>query len=141
MLARPTPPLLVGIAILLVPLALSEPIGRVSGLCTGSFGCTGVLFFAGIPAGLAAGLVVVRWWDCIELLVGMWLGGMAYGVVITALGGDTDVVRGIGTILVTVPFGSGVFVGFLGLPIFVIVALVRYAGRRHGGGGIADRTA
>jgi hypothetical protein len=133
--------MLVGIAILLIPLVLSDPIGQAFGLCGGSFGCTGVLFFAGIPAGLVAGFVVRRWWDCVELVVGMWLAGVAYGVVITALAGETDAVRGIVTILVTVPFGSVVFVGFLGLPIFVIIGLVRYAGRRQDGGGVADRTA
>jgi hypothetical protein len=33
-----------------------------------------------------------------------------------------------------------VFIGFLGLPGFVIVALIRWAARRHSGGGAADRT-
>ena len=141
MLARPTLSLLVGIAILLVPLALSEPVGRAAGLCGGSFACTGTLFFAGVPAGLAAGFVVRRWWDILELVVGMWLGGVAYGVVITAVSGDADLAGAAGNILLIVPFGSVVFVGFLGLPIFVIIALVRYAARRHGGGGVADRTA
>jgi hypothetical protein len=140
MLARPTLPLLVGIAILLLPLALSVPVGQAAGLCGGSFGCTGTLFFAGVPAGLAAGFAVKRWWDIPDLIAGMWLGGVAYGVVITALGGETDLIQGAENVLFVVPFGSGVFVGFLGLPIFVIVALVRYAARRHGGGGVADRT-
>ena len=141
MAIRPTRALLVGLAITLLALAVSEPIGNVAGLCTEDFGCSGTLFFAGIPAGIVAGFVASRWWDCVELLVGMWLGGAAYGVAITALGSQTDLLAAAGTILFIVPFGAMVFIGFLGLPIFVILALIRYAGRRHGGGGAADRTA
>jgi hypothetical protein len=141
MLARVARPLLAGVLITLLPLVLSEPIGRAAGLCTPDFGCSGVLFFAGIPAGILAALVVARWWDLLELAVGVWLGGAAYGTVITALGSEIDLAGAASTILITVPFGAAVFVGFLGLPVFVILGLIRWAARRHGGGGAADRTA
>lgn len=130
--ARPSRPLVVGVAIILLPLVLSEPIGGVLGACGEIIGCGTVIFLFGIPAGIAAGLVVARWWDVLELVAGMWLGGAAYGVILTALGGEPGLIAAAPTILVTVPFGAALFVGFLGLPLFVIVALIRWVARRQG---------
>lgn len=130
---RPSRPLVAGVAIVLLSLVLSEPVGRTLGWCNEILGCGTAIFFFGIPAGIVAGLVVTRWWDVVELVAGLWLGGVAYGVIVTALGGEPNVITAARTILVTVPLGAGVFVGFLGLPLFVIVALIRWVARRQGG--------
>jgi hypothetical protein len=126
----PPRPLAVGFAIVLLPLVLSEPIGRALGLCNELFGCVGAVFFAGIPAGIVAGLVVTRWRDAGELVAGVWLGGVAYGLILTVLRGEPDLLAAAQTILVTVPFGAALFVGFLGLPLFTVVELVRWVARR-----------
>jgi hypothetical protein len=137
---RPSRPLVAGLLIGFLPLIAAEPVGRLAGLCTELFGCTGTIFFAGIPAGVIAGLVVTRWWDILELVVGMWLGAAAYGVVLTATRSDMDVGSAALAVAIQVPLGAGVFIGFLGLPLFLIVALIRWAARRHSAGGAADRT-
>lgn len=137
---RPSRPLLAGLLIGFLPLIAAEPVGRLAGLCTELFGCTGTIFFAGVPAGIVAGFVVGRWWDILELVVGMWLGAAAYAVVLTATRSEMDVGAAAFAVAIQVPLGAGVFIGFLGVPIFVIVALIRWAGRRHSGGGAPDRT-
>jgi hypothetical protein len=70
----------------------------------------------------------------------MWLGAAAYAVVLTASGTETDIGSAVLAVAIQVPLGAAVFIGFLGLPMFVIVALIRWAARRHSGGGAADRT-
>ncbi len=137
---RPSRPFVAGLLIGFLPLITAEPVGRLAGLCTELFGCTGAIFFAGIPAGIIAGLVVMRWWDIVELVVGMWLGAAAYAVVLTASRSEIDIGAAVFAVAIQVPLGGGVFIGFLGLPLFVIVALIRWAARRHTGGGAADRT-
>jgi hypothetical protein len=137
---RPSRPLVAGLLIGFLPLIAAEPVGRLAGLCTELFGCAGAIFFAGIPAGIIAGFVVVRWRDVLELVVGMWLGAAAYAVILTASRAEMDVGAAVLAVAFQVPLGAGVFVGFLGLPLFVIVALIRWAARRHAGGGTADRT-
>lgn len=138
---RPSRSLLAGLAILFLPLLLAEPVGRALGACNDALGCTAVVFVAGAPAGIAAGLVVKRWWDVLELVVGMWLGAVAYGILVTALGGDSDLLPAAAKVLLEVPIGAAVFIGFLGVPLFVIVGLVRWAGRRHADAPAADRPA
>jgi len=133
-------PFVAGLLIGFLPLITAEPVGRLAGLCTELFGCTGAIFFAGIPAGIIAGLVVMGWWDVVELVVGMWLGAAAYAVVLTASRSEIDIGAAVLAVAIQVPLGEGVFIGFLGLPLFVIVALIRWAARRHTGGGAADRT-
>ncbi|HEX5148706.1 MAG TPA: hypothetical protein VFW02_06470 [Candidatus Limnocylindrales bacterium] len=137
---RPSRPLVAGLLIGFLPLIAAEPVGRLAGLCTELFGCTGAIFFSGIPAGIVAGFVVARWWDILELVIGMWLGAAAYAVVLTAARSEMDVGAAAFAVAIQVPLGAGVFIGFLGVPIFVIVALVRWAGRRHSGSGATDRT-
>ena len=137
---RPTRPLVAGFLIGLVPLLVAEPVGRLAGLCTDLFGCTGTIFFAGLPAGIIAGLLVARWWEILELVLGVWLGAAAFAVVTTALDGDLGFGEAAIAILVQVPLGAAVFLGFLGVPLFVIVALIRWAARRNADGGSADRT-
>jgi hypothetical protein len=130
---RPSGPFLVGLVTLLVPLVISEPVGRAFDACGGDYGCAGVIFVAGAPAGVIAALVVRRWWDVLELVVGMWLGAAAYATVVAALGSEADLPSALGSILVSVPFGAMVFAGFLGLPLFAIVAVVRWVVRRAEG--------
>lgn len=121
----------VGFFLLLVPLALSEPLGRAIGACDATYGCGNVLFLAGAPAGVLAGLVVRRWWDVLELGLAMWLGAALWGVVVTALDEGVDAGTAFASILVTVPLGAAILVGFLGLPLFAIVGLIRWAARRN----------
>lgn len=70
----------------------------------------------------------------------MWLGAAAFAVILTASRSEMDIGAAVMAVAIQVPLGAAVFIGFLGLPLFVLVALIRWATRRHAGGGTADRT-
>ncbi|HEX5591507.1 MAG TPA: hypothetical protein VFX65_14540 [Candidatus Limnocylindrales bacterium] len=131
---------LLGLIVAVAPLVLAEPVGRALDICNPQFGCGPVLAWAGIPAGLAAGLLVRRWSDIASLVAGMYVGGVAYAVAVVALDPTGDPVRSLGTILFTVPVGSAVFVALFGLPVFAVVAILRWVARNAAtGSGRAPR--
>ena len=128
----------VGFAVAFVPVFVVDvwsPSGEEwSGVCDGFLDCMGILIWAGIPAGIAAGLVVDRWRSLASFALGFWIGAAA-GADLPLVLGWSDVTfdrldEGVLSLTLGGPFLATLMIGGLGIPIFTGLAVIRWVGRR-----------